>query len=294
MIAEDLETSGVFDEAVKGVDGVLHTASPFHMDAQGRALDALVNPAVKGTKNVLASIAKESKVKRVVVTSSFAAIIESSRKPPVKYTEVDWNESDPLQSEREGNAQSPALNAYRASKTLAERAAWEFVEANKPSFDLATINPPLILGPIIQQCSGPDSLNTSAKNVWTLLHGGKPTAGCAVDVRDAAKAHVEALLRPDAGGQRFAPSIGMYTWQQVADIIRATKVPIPEEWRNKTTKDVGDSVSRVELDGSKTERELNVQYHSLKQCIEDTLISFIDYEKRGWKGVTSEDVLYLP
>ncbi|PWN34163.1 NAD(P)-binding protein [Meira miltonrushii] len=295
VIAEDLEKPNVFDEAVKGVDGVLHTASPFHMNAEGRALDALVNPAVNGTKSVLASIAKENKVKRVVVTSSFAAIIDSKKvKPPHTFTEADWNESDPIQSEQEGNAQSPAINAYRASKTLAERAAWDFVEANKPSFDLATINPPLVLGPIIHQVNSPDSLNTSAANIWKLMHGGSPTAAVAVDVRDTAKAHVEALLRPDAGGQRFGPSYGPYTYQEVSDIIHATKVPIPDEWKKNTPTDINDSKAPVNLDGSKTERELGVQYHTFKQTIEDTLTSFVDYHNRGWKGVTSEEVLYLP
>lgn len=292
VIAADLEHPGVFDDAVQGVDGVLHTASPFHFNSEGKALDALINPAVNGTKNVLASIAKSSSVKRVVVTSSFAAIVERSRKLPYTFTEADWNESDPKQSDAEGNAQNP-LNAYRASKTKAENAAWQFVEANSPSFDLVTINPPLVLGPIIQQCNGPQSLNTSAANVWKLLHGEKPVAGCAVDVRDTAKAHVAALLRADAGGQRFAPSIGTYTWQQVSDIVHATKLDIPEEWRTQTLKDIGDQKASADLDGSKTAKELGVQYHSLKQIVEDTLVSFMDYEKRGWKGVPSEEVLYL-
>lgn len=292
VIAADLEHPGVFDDAAHDVEGVLHTASPFHFNSEGKALDALVNPAVNGTNNVLASLAKSSSVKRVVVTSSYAAIIESSRQLPYTFTEADWNESDPKQSDIEGNAQNP-LNAYRASKTKAERAAWEFVRAKAPSFDLVTINPPLVLGPIIQQCDGPQSLNTSAANVWKLLHGQRPIAGCAVDVRDAAKAHVESLLRSNAGGQRFAPSIGTYTWQQVSDIVHATKLDIPQEWRTKSLKNVGDQKASADLDGSKTAKELGVQYHSLKQIVEDTLVSFMDYEQRGWKGVPSEKVLHL-
>lgn len=295
VIAEDVEKPNVFDEAVKGVDGVLHTASPFHMNAEGRALDALVNPAVNGTKNVLSSIAKGKDVKRVVITSSFAAILDSKKvSPPHTFTEAEWNQSDPEQSEREGNAQSPSINAYRASKTLAESEAWKFVEANKPPFDLVSINPPLVLGPIIHQVNDPENLNTSASNIWKLMHGGKPTAGVAVDVRDTAKAHVEALLRADAGGQRFAPSAGTYTYQEVSDIVRATKLPIPDEWKQGTLKDINDQKSAFDLDGSKCERGLGVQYHTFKQTIEDTLTSFIDYYKRGWKGVVSEEILYLP
>jgi nucleoside-diphosphate-sugar epimerase len=74
VLVEDMEREGAFDAAAHGVAGVLHTASPFHFDSEGRALDALINPAVNGTKNVLRSVLKADTVQRVVVTSSFAAI----------------------------------------------------------------------------------------------------------------------------------------------------------------------------------------------------------------------------
>lgn len=168
VIAEDVEKAGVFDEAVKGVDGVLHTASPFHFDAENEALDKLVHPAVKGTKNVLSSIIKEKSIKRVVVTSSFAAILDRNADGHTNgtkvYTEENWNETDSRESGEKGNHQSP-MDGYRAvsldpcsslrfdadfmalllqSKTLAERAAWKFQEAHQPPWDLATVNPPLI------------------------------------------------------------------------------------------------------------------------------------------------------
>ena len=120
-IAEDLEAPGAFDESVKGVQAVLHTASPFHFAAEGKALDALVNPAVNGTLSVLGSIKKHGhEVQRVVITSSYAAILDSSRPAPVEYTEKDWNESSAVNSKRDGNKQD-SVDAYRASKTLAEQ-----------------------------------------------------------------------------------------------------------------------------------------------------------------------------
>lgn len=126
-IVEDIEHPGGFDEAVKGVQAVLHTASPFHFNSEGKALDALVNPAVNGTRSILKSIKDHGdQVSRVVITSSFAAILDPANKTPKLYDEKDWNESSPANSAKDGNNQVP-MDAYRASKTLAERAAWDFV-----------------------------------------------------------------------------------------------------------------------------------------------------------------------
>ncbi|UZJ55519.1 hypothetical protein CBS101457_004839 [Exobasidium rhododendri] len=306
VIAEDVEKEGVFDSAVKGVDGVMHTASPFHFDSENQALDKLVNPAVKGTKNVLNSIIKEKNIKRVIITSSFAAILDRNAPGHAQgtktYTEADWNVSDPTESGEVGNAQAP-INAYRASKTLAEKAAWEFHEAHQPTWDLATVNPPFILGPILHQCESPDKLNTSMKAVWSLMHGGKKEsdlangAGCVVDVRDVAKTHIEALTQAVGGGQRWAPTVSGYTFQDVADVVHSTSHSIPEEWKKNTPvgeKGAGAKVKQNILDGSKVEKELHIKYHPLKQIIEDSIESFLDYEKRGWKGVPSDDIIYLP
>lgn len=99
--------------------------------------------------------------------------------------------------------------AYRASKTLAERAAWKFVETEKPQFDIVTVQPPLIFGPVIHQVASPDSLNTSVNNFYQFLVGTKSAEdaqtgfGSFVDVRDVAKIHVESLLNEKAGNQRF-------------------------------------------------------------------------------------------
>jgi nucleoside-diphosphate-sugar epimerase len=96
----------VFDEAVKGVDGVLHTASPFHFNTDGKAITALINPALKGTENMLQSCLKHGdKLKRVVITSSFAAILDTAKPVPQQYTEEDWNETSVKETERDGEAQ---------------------------------------------------------------------------------------------------------------------------------------------------------------------------------------------
>lgn len=148
-IVEDIAQPNAFDEAVKSdppFEAVLHTASPFHFkvtDVQKELLD----PAVIGTTGILKSIKKSApSVKRVVITSSFAAIVNPSKGdwPEHTYSEKDWN---PVTHEQA--LENPGTG-YRGSKTFAEKAAWEFVEKEKPNFTIATINPPLVLGPVVR------------------------------------------------------------------------------------------------------------------------------------------------
>lgn len=121
---------------------MIHTASPFHFNAQDIQKD-LLDPALHGTVGVLKAIkANAPTVKRVVITSSFAALVNPSKGtwPEHTYSEKDWS---PLTHEEALQSQAAG---YRASKTFAERAAWDFVEEEKPNFDLATINPPMVFG----------------------------------------------------------------------------------------------------------------------------------------------------
>ena len=299
IIAEDLEKQGAFDDAVKDVDAVLHTASPFHFNIEGDPKRTLINPAVNGTRNVLSSILKHgSNVKRVVITSSFAAILDSTRQGHIVYTEKDWNISSVENVEKKGKDQE-GPDAYRASKTMAERAAWQFVEENKPTWDLVTVNPPLVFGPILHQVNSPEKLNTSVGFVWGLMHGSKKEddllapAGNCVDVRDVAYAHVEALVRPDAGGNRFAASLGPFVYQDVVDVIHSDS-SVPSDWKKQVPvgkQGQGSSVKQNELDGSKATRVLDLKYIQLQSIVQDMVASLADYEKRGWSGVPSEEIL---
>ena len=154
-----------FDEAVKGVDAIQHTASPFHFNVTDP--QELINPAVAGTTSVLKSALKTgSSVKRVIVLSSCAAVQTSGLSEPKVFTEADWNEAAIKEVETKGKDASP-IDAYMASKTLAERAAWNWYEKNKSSvsWDLVTLQPPYVFGPIIHECKGLESLNTSA-GLW--------------------------------------------------------------------------------------------------------------------------------
>jgi dihydroflavonol-4-reductase len=190
LVEADLLTDGAFDAAASGVDAVLHTASPYVLDAKDPQKD-LVDPAVKGTRNVVQAAAGASSVKRVIVTSSMAAITDEPESDHV-LTEEDWNTKSSLER-----------NPYYYSKTLAERAAWDFVREEKPAFDLVVINPFLVIGPSLMP-----AINTSNQLFVDLLKGTYPgvmnlTWGF-VDVRDVADAHVRALETPGARGRYIA------------------------------------------------------------------------------------------
>ncbi|KAG8763939.1 methylglyoxal reductase (NADPH-dependent) gre2 [Ceratobasidium sp. 423] len=205
-------TDGAFDEAVKGVDGIVHTASPFHFQADDP--QDLIEPAVKGTVGILESVNKYAlSVQRVVITSSAAAIVEAYR---IALHRV----------EQKGKDATP-LEKYRASKTLAEKAAWGYVESNRLKWDIATVNPPMVFGPLLHQVASPNSLNTSISSLHKILHSKEETPKEVllaptfnfIDVRDVALAHVRVLEVPEAGGQRFIVSGGPYCWQDILDVL---------------------------------------------------------------------------
>jgi dihydroflavonol-4-reductase len=187
LMQADLLAPGAYDAAAAGTEHVMHTASPYMLDAKDPQKD-LVDPAVMGTKNVLAACARAKTVKRVVLTSSMAAITDEPESDHV-LTEEDWNTKSSLDR-----------NPYYFSKTMAEKAGWKFVEEEKPGFDLVVINPFLVIGPSLMP-----AINTSSQMFVDLLKGVYPgvmnlTWGF-VDVRDVAEAHVLAMETPAARGR---------------------------------------------------------------------------------------------
>ena len=114
-------------------------------------------------------------------------------------------------------------------KTFAEKAAWDFVEKEKPNFDIATINPPLVFGPIVHYLNSLDAINTSNARFRNLIQGQMkekiaPTGTFLwVDVRDVALAHVRAIEVPEAGGQRFFVTAGYFSNKEIVDIVRETR-----------------------------------------------------------------------
>ena len=172
-IVKDVAQDGAFKEAVTDVDGVIHTASPFTVEVEDNERDLLF-PAINGTTEILKAVkAYAPQVKRVVITSSFASIIDMSKgaRPGYTYSEKDWN---PVTYEEAKTGDGHV--AYCASKTFAEKAAWESVEKEKPNFTLSTINPPMIYGPLEQDASI-DHLNSSSKDVYRFFNGSQQEPG---------------------------------------------------------------------------------------------------------------------
>jgi nucleoside-diphosphate-sugar epimerase len=207
FVALDLMRDAGWAEAMDGVRYLLHTASPFNLEMPKDKME-LIGPAVGGTERAL-NAANAAGVERIVLTSSMAAIAyghDKSRTSP--FGAGDWT-----------NLEGRGVNFYQESKTLAERRAWEIMDAAGRHDALATINPSGIFGPLLDEDPG-----TSAILVQRLLNGSVPAAPripiTTIDVRDVAAAHVAAMTAPEAGGQRFPMGESTLFFMQVADILR--------------------------------------------------------------------------
>ena len=217
LLSVDLNSDDGWDEAMSGCEYVLHVASPISLEDQDE--DYFVKPAVAGVKRAL-SFAKKHSVKKVVLTSSVAAIFDTMEKKDY-YDESDW--SDP---------ENPAISYYSKSKTLAERAAWDYVESQGNPFELAVINPALVTGPTLT-----GDLGESNKAVQLVAGGKMPVAVPLmfgyVDVRDVASAHILAMENPASNGERFALAEKDLWYKDVAKLLRdngfdkAPKIAIP-------------------------------------------------------------------
>jgi len=208
LFEADLMTKHSFDEALRGCELVMHCASPYTLNVSDPYKD-LVEPAVEGTKSVLESCVASGTVKRVVVTSSFAAVTDSPENNYV-YTEFDWN-----------NQSSLTRNPYYFSKTQAEKAAWQFVQSlpTENKFSLVTVNPFIVIGPE----HNPTTVNSSNSIFKDLLSGKYPAlmklAWGMVDVRDVAKAHLLVMENKGAEGRFLVCNKTMW----MKDVVKLLK-----------------------------------------------------------------------
>lgn len=208
FFAADLESDAGWAEAVRGCDYVLHIASPFPATVP-KDENELISPAREGALRVLRA-AREAGVKRVVLTSSFAAIGYGHRPQAAPFDETSWTD-----------LRGSGLTAYVKSKTIAERAAWDFVASQNGKIELSVVNPVGVFGPVLAA-----DYSTSILLLTRLLDGAMP--GCprlyfgVVDVRDVADLHIRAMTNPAAKGERFLAVAGDFmSIQEIARVLKA-------------------------------------------------------------------------
>ena len=208
FFAANLESDAGWKEAVSGCDYVLHVASPIPPGVPKHE-DELIIPARDGALRVLKA-ARDAGVKRIVLTSSMAAIAYGHKSQNEPYSEKDWTDLN-----------GRHVAAYPKSKTIAERAAWDFIAKEGGALELSVVNPVFVQGPVL----GPD-YSPSIMVVQRLMDGAMP--GCPklyfaiVDVRDVADLHIRAMTDPAAKGERFIASAGdTISMLDLAKVLRA-------------------------------------------------------------------------
>jgi len=270
----DLLAPGTYDEAMAGCELVIHSASPFLLHVKDPQKE-LVEPALKGTKNVLGSVNRTSSVKRVVLTSSVAAIIGDAKDclafPNGSATEENWNTSSSLMHQ-----------PYSYSKTVAEQMAWEICRAQS-RWDLVTINPSFVMGPAIVLSSASESLATVRQFGNGRMKQGAPDFAIGVvDVRDVAEAHFRAAFTPEASG-RYIVSAENTDFITLAGYLRqafGNTYPFPSRvlpkwlvWLAAPAAGFSRKMARLNLgypwkaDNSKSIRELGMTYRSADESV---------------------------
>lgn len=280
FLTADLGSDEGWAEAVQSCTYVLHVASPFPKAAPKHE-DELIVPARDGALRVLKA-ASEAGVKRVVMTSSLAAVMVGHPEEKKAFSENDWSVVENTRG------------AYEKSKTIAERAAWDFVNSlpEDKKIELSVINPGAVLGPVLEKDSG-----TSGEVVRMLMKRELP--GCPrlgwpmVDVRDVAAAHLAAMTTPEAAGQRYCCANEFAWMKDIAGILapkyrpRGYKVPtmgLPDflvrlsAKFDKTLASVVHSLGRhQEVSNDKIRRELNWNPRSVETMSVDMAESMIKH-----------------
>ncbi len=214
----DLLEDGSYAEAMAGCEIVFHTASPFTSKIRDAQRD-LVDPALKGTQNVLTTAMQTPSVKRVVVTSSCAAIcgdnVDVAKVPNRTLTEAQWNETSRLDHQ-----------AYSYSKTIAEKAAWALADG-QDQWRLVTVNPSLVVGPGVAAAHTSESFNLMKQIAGGAMKAGAPPFEIGmVDVRDVAEAHMRAGFLPDAEGRHITSAETL----SFADLGQALSTKMGGQW----------------------------------------------------------------
>ena len=247
FFAADLERDAGWAQAVAGCDYVLHVASPFPSTVPKNE-DQLIVPAREGALRVLRA-SRDAGVRRVVLTSSFAAIGYGHAPRQAPFDERDWTNT------------GAGVPPYVKSKTLAERAAWDFIAREGGSLELAAVNPVAVLGPVL----GSD-YSTSITLVKRMLDGTMPACPRlqfgVIDVRDVAELHLRAMTDPAAKGERFLAVAGDF--MSVLEIARVLKSRMADAARKAPTRELPDWLVRLIAQFSPTMRQAVPELGKLK------------------------------
>ncbi|KAI0348405.1 NAD-P-binding protein [Trametopsis cervina] len=283
VIVPDITADGAYDEAVKGVQGIVHMASPFHQSAVEPS--ELIDPAVKGTTSILASLLKYgTEVKRFILLSSISCNIELWYPEPAPVnTEENWNTGAVVAVNEKGKDAS-ANEKYFASKILAEKALWDFAAEHKGkvNFDVVSLNPALVIGPFLHDVATPQNLNFSIGAWFLYLVAGQApkselnTGFLNVDVRDVSDAFVRALQVPEAGGERITIHESSFIWQEYLNIAREIDPSLPA---GDTDFDLSKAVYNLKFDNAKSRKLLGLTYIDKKTTAKDLLAQF---KERGF------------
>jgi nucleoside-diphosphate-sugar epimerase len=259
VVTAELTADEGWAAAAAGCEEVHHTASPM---IQSDDPDEVIVPAREGAIRALRA-ARDAGARRVVLTSSFAAV-GYSPKPDAEYTEVDWTDPD-----------MPGLPAYPRSKTIAERAAWYFIEHEGGQTELVVVNPTFILGPTLTT-----QARSSLQLIKAMLDGTMPVVrrqrfGVA-DVRDVADLHIRAMATPEAAGKRFlaladGPTI---TFLELAQILRERLGPLAE--RVPTEEAPGDEPRALVIHNDRAKQQLGWRPRPAETTIVETAESLRD------------------
>ncbi|KAF3391746.1 hypothetical protein F1880_007446 [Penicillium rolfsii] len=264
----DLTDEAAFRGKLDGVDFVLHLASPL---ARGTDQDAIFTPAVKGTLVLLKEAAKAPSIKKVVITSSIAALIPIMGPPEggVIKEENDWDFNvDPKADFVDpSNPDATPMTLYRASKLLANNATWRFRETAKPHFSLVTIHPSFVFGANLMQTSAQEVQSGSNGILWGSLMGGVPLGGISgVHVQDVAEAHVKALDPKIKDVSKYLLSAPQTTWKEVAKVALKAYPHIGM----KITEEV-EGMPSLPTDTTKAEVELGMKWRSWDEMVRDVV-----------------------
>ncbi|KAF9032097.1 NAD-P-binding protein [Hymenopellis radicata] len=282
LIAVDDVATDDLTQAMQGVASIIHTATPL---AGQVSPEVAVRSAKEGNLNVL-ECALKAGIHKVVITSSWGTLLDPDLKQAFQgrvLTDKDWGH---VTEEETLSGKHDPLWIYLASKLLAEKAAWQFVDEN-PSIDLATINPPFVYGPLESTFPAPPNPTRLGANIfpYSLIQGGKlppQMAPHAIDVRDVAKAHVRALEVPPAGRKRFVIVAGWFTWKQAAEYLERA-MPQLKERLPPIEEALGLPGEPSTTDVSYAKEALGIkEYIGWEKMIVDTITSILEVEKT-WK-----------